>query len=160
VSDPFRPLKDAFGRYATGVAIAGCIGPSGAPVALTVNSFASVSLAPPLVLWCIEKKAAAYPAFMGAGAYAITVLRADQQAVSQRFSYRVPAPLAANEWTAWETGAPILNERLAAFDCRLRDRHSAGDHMILVGEVARFEAGQGAPLLYFASRYAAGPEAE
>lgn len=160
MTDPYRPLKDAFGRFATGVALAGCEGADGAPVLITINSFTSVSLNPPLVLWCIENKAASFPAFMAAPSYSINVLRADQQALSERFARHAPGPLAPHEYVKWETGAPILNECLAAFDCRVTERHLAGDHVILVAEVARFASRPGAPLLYFASRYAEGPESE
>ena len=161
MDDPFRPLKTAFGRFATGVAVAGCNSPDGgSPVMITVNSFTSVSLAPPLVLWCIEKKASTYRAFMAADAYSITVLRADQEEVSSRFASHAPRPLGLEEFERWESGAPILKDRLAAFDCGVRDRHDAGDHVVLIAEVLKFDARAGAPLLYFASRYATGPEAD
>jgi flavin reductase (DIM6/NTAB) family NADH-FMN oxidoreductase RutF len=160
MTDPFRPLKNAFGRFATGVALAGCRDVDGAPILLTVNSFTSVSLAPPLVLWCIEKKASTFNAFMTADAYSINILKAGQRAMSDRFAQHLPAPLQPHEYETWETGAPILKERLAAFDCRVSDRHDAGDHVVLIAEVVKFTAGEGAPLLYFASRYAEGPEAE
>ena len=159
MTDPFRPLKDAFGRFATGVALAGCAGPGGAPVFITINSFASVSLSPPLVSWCLERKATTFPAFMAADGYSIAILRADQQALSERFARHAPQPFAASEIETWSTGAPVLKDALARFDCRVAQRHQAGDHIILVAEVIRFESQRGRPLLYFASRYAAGPEA-
>lgn len=158
--DPYRPLKNALGRFATGVTVAGCIAPDGAPLLVTVNSFTSVSLEPSLVLWCLERKATSFPAFMAADAYAITVLHAGQQAASERFSrYETQRPAPADVETM-ATGAPVLKERLAAFDCRVKDRHVAGDHVILVAQVAQFDHRAGAPLLYFASRYVKGPEAE
>ena len=160
MKDPHRPLKNAFGRFATGVALAGCRGADGTPAMLTVNSFTSVSLSPPLVLWCIERKAAAFAAFAGADAYAITILKGGQQELSERFAAHAPAPPAASDCETWITGAPILKERLAGFDCRIVDRHPAGDHLVLIAEVVKFDARAGAPLLYFASRYAEGPEAE
>ncbi len=157
--DPYRSLKDAFGRYATGVALAGCIGKAGAPVVITVNSFTSVSLKPPLVLWCIENTTWSFPHFMAADAYSIAILMAEQQAVSERFADHSPKPLAPDEYEIWETGAPIFKHRLAAFDCRVKDRHRAGDHVILIAEVVKFDARTGRPLLYFASDYDKGPEA-
>lgn len=160
MNDPYRPLKDAFGRFATGVTLAGCIGPDGKPVMLTVNSFTSVSLAPALVLWCIERKARTFPAFMSADAYSINVLRTEQQALSERFAGHDPAPLQPDEYETWITGAPVLKNCLASFDCRIASRHAAGDHVILVAEVARFASSGGKPLLYFASGYATGPEAD
>jgi len=151
--DAYRPLKDAFGRFATGVAIAACHTPEGKHAALTVNSFTSVSLSPPLVLWCIETKALSYDAFMAADNYSVTILRADQQAISNRFARYSPSPFNPDEFETWNTGAPILKERLAALDCTVRSRHTAGDHVVLVGEVVRFESQEGAPLIYFASQY-------
>lgn len=155
--DPFRPLKDAFGRFATGVGVAACASPRGGFAAITINSFTSVSLEPPLVLWCIEKKASTYPDFTAAPAYAVSILRHDQQFVSERFASHAPAPLSADEYVVWRTGAPILRDRLAGFDCEIVDRHRSGDHVILVGKVLEFDSMPGAPLLYFASNYEKGP---
>lgn len=160
MSDPYRPLKDAFGRFATGVTLAGCAGPDGAAVFITVNSFASVSLEPALVSWSIERKASTFPAFMTSEGYSINVLKAEQQGLSERFAQHAPAPLSPLEYESWVTGAPVLKDCLAAFDCRIMHRHAAGDHVMLVAEVVRFSFSPGRPLLYFASQYAIGPEAE
>lgn len=152
MDDEYRPLKDAFGRFATGVAVAACQNGRGY-AAITINSFASVALRPALVLWCVETKAPSYAAFMAADSYAVSILRADQQTVSERFAAHEPAPLKSDEIEIWDTGAPILKQRLAGFDCRIHKRHKAGDHAILIGEVSRFDSAPGAPLIYFASRY-------
>lgn len=160
MTDPYRPLKDAFGRFATGVALAGCAGPDGAPLLITVNSFTSVSLEPPLVLWCLERKASSFAAFMAAPSYAISILHDGQKDISERFARHPLEPLKPADYEIWETGAPVFRDRLAGFDCRVVDRHLAGDHVILIAEVVRFDARAGAPLLYFASNYAKGPEAE
>jgi len=157
--DP-RDFRHALGTFATGVTIVTAMSADGRPYGVTCNSFASVSLNPPLALWCIERRASTFPAFMAAAAYSINVLRADQEAMCERFALHMPAPLQTAEYEVWETGAPILKERLAALDCRIIDRHAAGDHVILVAEVVRFDARAGAPLLYFAGQYAKGPEAE
>lgn len=160
MNDPFRRLKDAFGRFSTGVAVAACVGEGGRLTAITINSFASVSLDPPLVLWCIEKRAASFPDFAAAPSYSISVLNDRQQSVSERFARHDPRPLAPGEYETWETGAPVLAERLAGFDCAVADRFNSGDHMILVGKVVRYDSVSGAPLLYFASRYAKGPHTD
>ncbi len=159
MADPFRPLKDAFGRYATGVAVAACANPRGGFTMITINSFASVSLNPPLVLWCIENRASSFEDFAAADSYAISILTDRQQSVSERFASHAPAPLAAGEYEIWTSGAPVLSQRLAGFDCEIADRHSAGDHVILVGRVVAFDSHPGAPLTYFASRYGKGPKA-
>lgn len=158
MTDKYRPLKNAFGRFATGIAVAACRGENLGVTAITINSFTSVSLEPPLVLWCLETRASSYSAFMAAGAYGVSILRADQQSVSQRFAHFVPNGPRDDEFESWTTGAPILKQRLAGFDCRIVARHEAGDHVILVGEVVRFDSFTGAPLLYYASNYI--PEAD
>ncbi|MCB2113873.1 MAG: flavin reductase family protein [Parvularculaceae bacterium] len=157
MTDPFRPLKDAFGRFATGVCVAACENGRGGFTAITVNSFTSVSLAPPLVLWCIEKKASAFADFDAARAYSISVLKSDQRETSERFARHEPPMLEPEEFTVWKSGAPILRDRLAGFDCEIVDRHQSGDHVILVGRVIEFDCVDGAPLLYYASSYADGP---
>ncbi len=160
MTDPYRPLKNAFGRFATGVAVAACANTRGGYTAITVNSFTSVSLEPPLVLWCLEKKASSFGDFIGAPSYSVSILNDRQQAVSERFARHNPEPLQPHEYELWLTGAPVLSERLAGFDCRVVDRHRSGDHVILVGEVVQFASSDGAPLMYFASRYAKGPSTD
>ncbi|MDZ7628535.1 MAG: flavin reductase family protein [Parvularculaceae bacterium] len=160
MTDPYRPLKNAFGRFATGIAVAACANARGGYTALTVNSFTSVSLEPALVLWCIETKASAFGDFIDAPSYSISILDVAQQAMSERFARHSPEPLRPDEYELWLTGAPVLAHRLAAFDCRVAERHRSGDHVILVGEVVQFDSSEGAPLLYFASRYAKGPSTE
>lgn len=160
MTDPFRPLKDAFGRFATGVTVAACANRRGGYTAITVNSFTSVSLEPPLVLWCIEKAASTFPDFAQADAYAISVLTDRQESVSERFAMHAPPPLQKHECVVFRTGAPLLKERLAGFDCAIVDRHHSGDHVILVARVVEFDSFPGSPLLYFASRYFQGPHTE
>lgn len=163
--DPFRPLKNAFGRFATGVAIAACArGTSEARdgggdfVAITINSFVSVSLHPPLILWCIENRASTFADFARAAHYSVSVLDAGQRELADRFARHEPRPLRAEEVETLVSGAPLIRERLAGFDCRVVDRHRSGDHVILVGEVLKFDSRDGAPLLYYASKYATGPQ--
>ena len=97
---------------------------------------------------------------MAAESYGVSVLRADQQEASNAFARLAGALAPEAAFETWTTGAPVLKTRLAGFDCRIAQRHEAGDHVVLVGEVMQFDACPGAPLLYFASRYAAGPEVE
>lgn len=158
-ADPYRALKDAFGRFSTGVAIATCVNRAGGYTAITINSFASVSLEPPLVLWCLEMRASTFDEFAASQSYAVSILSDAQQSVSERFASHSPAPLAPGEIETWRTGAPILKERLAGFDCEVADRHRSGDHVILVGRIVHFDSQPGAPLTYFASRYGRGPKA-
>lgn len=158
MTDKYRPLKDALGRFVTGIAVAACRNGNGEIKAITVNSFTSVSLDPPLVLWCLENRASTYTSFMGADAYSVNVLRADQRAVADHFAGYLPDPVKEDEFETWVTGAPVMKERLAAFDCKIVARHDAGDHVILVGEVVRFDSVNGKPLIYYASNYVQGTE--
>jgi len=151
--DPHRDYKSALSRYATGVTVVGVRGARDEPLGLTVNSFASVSLEPRLVLWCVEKKAALYEAFMAAGAYAVSVLTRDAEATSTRFATHGGHDFRPEEVATLETGAPLLARRLAGFDCRIAERVEAGDHVILLGEVVAFDRAEGAPLLYVNSGY-------
>lgn len=160
MTDPFRPLKDAFGRFATGVCVAACVNQRGEATAITVNSFTSVSLEPPLVLWCIEKRASAFDDFSRSASYSVSILKQDQQHLSERFARHNPPPLAPDEYDVWKTGAPVLKGRLAGFDCEIIDRHHSGDHVILVARVVQFDSYSGAPLLYFASGYEKGPHTD
>lgn len=156
--DPYVQVKNAFSRYATGVTIVSCVPPGEDPLAITVNSFTSVSLEPTLVLWCLETKASVYDAFMAAPSYAVSVLAADQQAQSARFATPGQHGFAEGEGEIFKSGAPLLPGRLAGFDCDIVARHAAGDHVILVGEVHHFDWRPGAPLIYAGRQYLNGPE--
>ena len=158
MSDQYRPLKDAFGRFSTGIGVAACKAGDNGYSVITINSFTSVSLDPPLVLWCIDQGASVYPDFMAADSYAISILSAEQKIMSERFARYDPKHLAGDEIELWETGSPLLKDRIAGFDCKISMRHKAGDHDILIGEVVRFDSASGAPLIYFASNYHSGVE--
>jgi flavin reductase (DIM6/NTAB) family NADH-FMN oxidoreductase RutF len=151
--DP-RTLRDALGCFATGVTVVTCVGPGGEPAGLTVNSFTSVSLDPPLLLVCIAKPAASAAALTHASHFAINVLQTGQQPASIRFSTRDEDRFGATPWSAGEAGAPILEDSLGVFECERFAVYDGGDHHILVGRVvkASFDAGLD-PLLSFRGRY-------
>lgn len=160
MSDDFRAQKNAFARYPTGVTVVSCRPPGAAPLAITVNSFTSVSLDPTMVLWCLDNSSSVFAAFMAAENYAVSVLAADQQALSNRFATPGQHGFADGEGEVFTTGAPLLAGRLAGFDCRIAHRHDAGDHVILVGAVAHFDSRPGAPLIYAGRQYLTGPVIE
>lgn len=157
MSDPYKPLKNAFARYPTGVTVVSCLPKDGKPVALTVNSFTSVSLDPALVLWCLDHRTSIRPAFEESAGYAVSILAADQQALSDRFATPGQHDFAPGEGEAYVTGCPLLKGRLAGFDCEIVARHQAGDHLVLVGEVKHFDSRDGAPLIYSGRTYLTGP---
>ena len=151
--DP-RTLRDALGCFATGVTVVTCLDGDGAPVGLTVNSFTSVSLDPPLLLVCIDRKAASAAALASASHFAVNVLQTGQQPASIRFSTRHEDRFGPNDWSPGELGAPVLKQSLSVFECEAHAVHEGGDHHILLGRVikATFDAGLD-PLLYFRGRY-------
>jgi flavin reductase (DIM6/NTAB) family NADH-FMN oxidoreductase RutF len=150
--DP-RTLRDALGCFATGVTVVTCLH-DGVPAGLTVNSFTSVSLDPPLLLVCIARQAASGPALISASHFAVNVLQTGQQPASIRFATRDEDRFGATPWACGEAGAPILEDSLGVFECERYAVYDGGDHHILVGQVvkASFDAGLD-PLLYFRGRY-------
>ena len=149
-----RTLRDALGCFATGVTVVTCVADNGKPTGLTVNSFTSVSLDPPLLLVCLARKAASAQALIGASHFAVNVLQTGQQPASIRFSTRDEDRFGATPWSTGEAGAPILRDSLGVFECERFGVHDAGDHHILVGQVvkASFDASLD-PLLYFRGKY-------
>ena len=151
--DP-RTLRDALGCFATGVTVVTCLNADGEPAGITVNSFTSVSLEPPLLLVCLYKEAASAQALISASNFAINVLQTQQQPASITFSTRVEDRFGCTPWSTGEAGAPILKESLGVFECENYAVYDGGDHHILVGQVvkASFDAGLD-PLLYFRGSY-------
>lgn len=149
-----RAFRDALGLFATGVTVVTTRDPQGQPVGVTVNSFNSVSLSPPLVLWSLARRASTLAAFTSASHYAIHVLGAGQRALAERFAGR-----STDRWSGLGFGnglgqAPLLEGAVAVFECRQRSRYEEGDHLILVGEVERCHHQDGAsPLLFHGGRF-------
>lgn len=145
-------LRSALGQFATGVTVITCTY-QGAPMAMTVNSFASVSLDPALVLWSIARSSKRFDAFFNAPAYSIHVLGVDQKPICDRFARdgRNFAELDTAE--APMTHTPIIMDALARFDCIAHQKHDGGDHVILVGRIAHVMLSDGAPLVFAQGRY-------
>ena len=143
--------------FATGVAVATVVDPAGRPAGLTINSFTSVSLEPPLILFCIEKAAGVYAAFMQASHYGINVLADGQQGLSERFAYLEGDRFTHLDWFAGHEGTPRLRGALAWLAARVETRLDGGDHTVMLGRVEEVEAGEGAPLIYFQSGYRSFP---
>jgi len=146
-------FRRACGRFATGVTIATVLDAQGTPHGLTVSSFTSVSLEPPLILICLGHAVTIIDAFRAATHFAINVLSAAQQDLSDRFARKGEDRFNGLPWTAGDTGVPLLPGVLAAIECSVEHRVTSGDHDILIGRMVRAEVADGDPLLYFASRY-------
>jgi flavin reductase (DIM6/NTAB) family NADH-FMN oxidoreductase RutF len=144
-----RDFRHALGQFATGVTIVTTADAQGHPVGLTVSSFNSVSLDPPLVLWSMAHRAGSLPIFQQCQHYAIHVLSAEQQVLAQRFATRGIDKFAGVDWQPNAHGVPVIVGAAAVFECDNRSRYDEGDHVIFVGQVARCSHAQGAlPLLY------------
>ena len=147
-----RAFRDALGRFTTGVTVVTCEGPGG-PVGITANSFASVSLDPPLVLWSPARASTRFDAFARAEHYSIHVLGEDQRDLGAAFARHPSEAFDAAETRRTDEGVTILPGCLARFDCVRHARHEGGDHEIVLGRVIRAEARDGAPLAFHAGRY-------
>lgn len=142
-----RDFREALGRFATGVTVVTCGSPEG-PLGITANSFASVSLDPPLVLWSPARASRRFAAFEAAERFAVHVLGADQTAICRAF---VNDGLGAFRTVRWSPGAgdvPRIDGCLARFDCARHASHDGGDHAIIVGRVLHCEVAEGAPLVF------------
>jgi flavin reductase (DIM6/NTAB) family NADH-FMN oxidoreductase RutF len=146
-------FRDALGTFVTGVTVITTDSPDG-PVAIVANSFASVSLDPPMVLWSPAKSSKRFEHFAGARRFAVHVLSADQRDIctaiiaSKTAISKVPMHLS-------HCGMPIIEGALATFECNLEATHDAGDHVIVVGRVTKAHHGGGDPLVFHARRYGA-----
>jgi flavin reductase ActVB len=149
-SDEFRR---ACGRFATGVTIATVLDSRGAPHGLTVSSFTSVSLEPPLLLICLGHAVNVIDYFRQAKYFGINCLSADQQLLSERFARRGGDRFNGLPWERGETGVPLIPGVLAQIECAIRNRVPEGDHDIFVGEMVGARVREGEPLIYYASRY-------
>lgn len=146
-------LRKAFGRFGTGVTVVTAPSPQG-PIGMTANSFSSVSIDPPLVLWSPSKKSSRYPHFTSAQYFAIHVLSAQQINICNGFAK------SANmfddiKWAQNDQQVPIIDGCLACFECQLSAVHDAGDHSIVIGEVVRLSYQDGEPLLFCGGQFGA-----
>ena len=139
----------------TGVTIVTTRAENGTPVGLTANSFTSVSLDPPLVLVCIDKRLGSYPAFKTGGHYAVHVLREDQAELSTRFATRGADKFAGLRCRRGVGGVPVLSTYLSLFECEIVQVQDAGDHSIFIGRVERVEVPPGnlPPLGFLRGKY-------
>jgi flavin reductase (DIM6/NTAB) family NADH-FMN oxidoreductase RutF len=141
------------GRFATGVTVATALDGQGTPHGLTVSSFTSVSLEPPLVLICLGHAVTVIDIFRQATHFGINVLSADQRPISDRFARKGLDRFNGLAWERGTTGVPLLPGVLAAIECAVHERFTSGDHDIFVGRMVSAKIAEGDPLLYYASGY-------
>lgn len=149
-----KAFRTALGTFATGVTVITSVGRNGEPVGLTANSFNSVSLDPPLVLWSLAKKAFSLQDFVAARHWAVHVLSAEQEALSNQFARGGQDKFAGVPLETSEQGLPLLRRCAARFECTSTFQYEGGDHIIFVGEVKKFEKNDLPPLVFHAGKYA------
>ncbi|HTJ24944.1 MAG TPA: flavin reductase family protein [Candidatus Limnocylindria bacterium] len=148
-----RELRNALGTFATGVTIVTTCAPDGTPLGLTANSFSSVSLDPPLVLWSLSRFAPSLTTFQRAAHFAVNVLGTEHRELSIRFARGQPDKFAGVDYVIGTFGVPLIAGTVAQFECRVADRYYGGDHEIFLGRVERYAYERKPPLLYCHGAY-------
>jgi flavin reductase (DIM6/NTAB) family NADH-FMN oxidoreductase RutF len=151
--DPMA-LRNVMGQFATGVTVVTTVGPDGAPVGMAANSFVSVSLDPPLILWSIGLQAHSLAAFRGHTAFAINILCAGSKDLALRFARPSEDKFAGVAWTSGYAGVPVLQGAGAVLQCRTEQRLPGGDHEIYIGRVMDFHQDEKSPLLFHNGKFA------
>jgi flavin reductase (DIM6/NTAB) family NADH-FMN oxidoreductase RutF len=147
-------FRFALSQFATGVAVITARGPEDQAIGLTMSSFNSVSLDPPLVLFSVDRRAMSLPAMLAARGYAVNILSRAQESLSNAFAKSLSDKFADVEHTVGHAEAPLLHGALAHFECEPYAHHDGGDHVIFIGRVLRFStAGEGEPLVFFRGKY-------
>ena len=151
-----RDFRSALGCFATGITVMTTCDPDGRMVGITVNSFASVSLDPPLVSFCLDRNAFSVDSFLNAPYFGVNVLSEDQEQLSAAFARSSAGDkFVGIPFEIGTTGCPLLPDCLSHLECTREAAHSAGDHLIVIGRVVRLaQRKEGKPLLYFRGRYA------
>jgi 3-hydroxy-9,10-secoandrosta-1,3,5(10)-triene-9,17-dione monooxygenase reductase component len=147
-------LRHALAQFATGVTIVTTAGPAGEPIGVTANSFNSISLDPPLVLWSLSAAALSRQSFETAGHFCVHVLTSSQEDLSQKFASRGVDKFGGLKWVQGLGSVPMFEEFVARFQCRLTHQYPIGDHLVFVGEVLHFDKSDKRPLVFHGGRYA------
>jgi len=151
--DKSLALRRAFGKFATGVAVVTTSGPNGTPYGLTINSFSSVSLEPPLVLWSLTNKSPNLDIFRQASHFAINILSSEQREICNQFSSRNKDRFEGVDWFTGVHSLPVIRDTIATFECRRTQMVDAGDHVVFFGEVTACEQCDLEPLVFFAGQF-------
>lgn len=149
-----KEFRNALGSFATGVTIVTTALLPDKPVGVTASSFNSVSLDPPLILWSLAKKALSLEAFEQSGHFAVHILSALQEDLSNAFASSGTDKYENVDWKVGELGSPVFDEFTAKFECKTVHQYEGGDHIIFVGEVVAFDKRDHPPLVFHAGRYA------
>ena len=150
-----QQLRDAMGAFLTGVTIVTARDQDGTPYGLTVNSFNSVSLDPPLVLWSLDLKNGRTDLFRAAEGFTVNIMPASCENLIRKFAMADEDRFEGTDWHWGKTQQPVLDDALASLECRLWAEYPGGDHAIFIGEVIHIRQGEGQPAAYFKGRLSA-----
>ena len=146
-------FREVLGHFATGVTIVTAVD-AGEPVGMAANSFMSLSLDPPLILFCVAHSSTTWPRIERAGKFAVNILGEGHEELSQLFARRGADRFSQTPWRVGVSGAPVLEDAIAYLDCRFEAEYPGGDHKIVVGRVLDLDVRDGArPLLFFRGSY-------
>jgi flavin reductase (DIM6/NTAB) family NADH-FMN oxidoreductase RutF len=148
-----QELRRVMGLFATGVTVITTRDAEGQPYGLTANAVTSVSLVPPLLLICVDRKSETFPHFFDSKIFVLNILADGQEEISRRFATSGGDKFTGIPFRPGSSGTPVLDGTLGHIECRIVETHEAGDHVIHLGEVEHAETGAGQPLLFFRGRY-------
>lgn len=148
-----KAFRNSLGNFATGVAIITVNCKNKGDLGLTVNSFSSVSLDPPLILWSINRNSDLFDTFIETKVFTVNILNEEQQELSNQFSRKEEHSLENYHWARGKNGCKIVPDSLVSFDCDTFEKLDGGDHIIFVGKVTDFETRSGKPLLFSQGKY-------
>lgn len=151
---PKPQLRHAFGRFATGIAVITTLDEQGVPYGLTINSFVSVSMDPPMISWNVIRGSTAHQTISRAGRFVVNILAKNQRNVAQKMTGPIEHRFADVPYYSSSSGLPVIHDTLATFECDTHSMIAAGDHDIVLGTVKQFEHREGRPLVYWQGAYA------
>lgn len=149
-----RAFRDVLGSFATGVTVITTMGDDDRPLGLVVNSFSSVSLEPPLILWSIGLGTPSHTAFIKSGRFAVNVMGANAKDETMQFARPSEDKFSGVDWSNGQTGVPLLNNALATLECKTHQTIECGDHEIIIGRVLHFGLSDGKPLVFHRGKFA------
>lgn len=144
--------RKVLGHFATGVTVITAMD-GDEPTGMAANSFTSVSIEPPLVLFCAAKSSSTWPRIRAAGHFCVNILADDQEEICRLFATKGAERFKGVGWRTGDSGAPVLHDALAWIDCLIDAEHDAGDHLIVVGRCLDMESREGEPLLFYRGGY-------
>ena len=148
-----KQFRDALGQFTTGVSIVTAAPEGFEPVGVTVNSFTSVSIEPPLILWCLKVDSVVFPVFKAAQHFSVNILADNQRELSERHADKTRHTLETGSYQTAASGSPVLNNAICSLNCSVWSRYDGGDHVIILGEIEDITANPGEPLVFFRGKY-------